>query len=95
MGVTGTKTIATDEVGAAVARIRAMTDLPIAVGFGIKTEEDASKVAKIADAAVVGSALVAEISQFSRPDGKSVAGAAKAVLDLCRRLAGAAHNARV
>ena len=95
MGVTGTKTIATDEVGAAVARIRTMTDLPIAVGFGIKTEEDASKVARIADAAVVGSALVAEISQFARTDGKSVAGAAKAVLDLCRRLAGAAHNARV
>lgn len=95
MGVTGTKTIATDEVGAAVARIRATTDLPIAVGFGIKTEEDASKVAKIADAAVVGSALVAEISQFARPDGKSVAGTVKAVLDLCRRLAGAAHNARV
>jgi tryptophan synthase alpha chain len=95
MGVTGTKTIATDEVAASLARIRAATDLPVAVGFGIKTEADAAKVARIADAAVVGSALVAEISQFSGPDGKIVAGSVKAVLDLSRRLAGAAHNARV
>ena len=95
MGVTGTKTIATDEVAASLARIRAATDLPVAVGFGIKTEADAAKVARIADAAVVGSALVAEISHFSDKDGKNVAGAVKAVLDLCRRLAGAAHNARV
>lgn len=95
MGVTGTKTIATDEVAASLARIRAATDLPVAVGFGIKTEADAAKVARIADAAVVGSALVAEISHFSDKDGKNVAGSVKAVLDLCRRLAGAAHNARV
>ena len=95
MGVTGTKTIATDEVAASLARIRAATDLPVAVGFGIKTEADAQKVARIADAAVVGSALVAEISRFSGPDGKNVAGAVKAVLDLSRRLAGAAHNARL
>ena len=95
MGVTGTKTIATDEVAASLARIRAKTDLPVAVGFGIKTEADAAKVARIADAAVVGSALVAEISRFSAEDGKNVAGSVKAVLDLSRRLAGAAHNARV
>ena len=95
MGVTGTKTIAPEEVAASLARIRAATDLPVAVGFGIKTEADAAKVARIADAAVVGSALVAEISQFSGPDGKNVAGAVKAVLDLSRRLAGAAHNARL
>jgi tryptophan synthase alpha chain len=95
MGVTGTKTIAPEEVAASLARIRAATDLPVAVGFGIKTEADAANVARIADAAVVGSALVAEISQFSGPDGKNVAGAVKAVLDLSRRLAGAAHNARL
>jgi tryptophan synthase alpha chain len=95
MGVTGTKTIAPEEVAASLARIRAATDLPVAVGFGIKTEADAAKVARIADAAVVGSALVAEISRFSGPDGKNVAGAVKAVLDLSSRLAGAAHNARL
>ena len=95
MGVTGTKSINADEVGNAVKRIKAATPLPVAVGFGIKTESDAAAVAKLADAAVVGSALVAEISAFTRPDGKITAGAAQAVLSLVRRLAGAAHNARV
>ena len=95
LGVTGSKEINTVEVAASVKRIKAATNLPVAVGFGIKTENDAAAVAKLADAAVVGSALVAEISQFTRIDGKSVAGAAEAVLHLVRRLAGAAHNARV
>lgn len=95
MGVTGTKTINTREVAAAVKRIKSATSLPVAVGFGIKTESDAAAVAKSADAAVVGSALVAEISRFTRPDGRISDGAAEAVLDLARRLAGAAHNARV
>jgi tryptophan synthase alpha chain len=95
MGVTGTKEIDTSRVAKEVARIKGVTDLPIAVGFGIKTEKDAAAVANLADAAVVGSALVAEISRFVDQHGKVVAGSVKAVLDLSRRLAGAAHNARV
>lgn len=95
MGVTGTKSVSPAEVAKALARIRRHTDLPVAVGFGIRTEADAASVGKLADAAVVGSALVAEISQFCRPDGKNVAGAVEAVLDLTRRLSGAAHNARL
>ncbi len=95
MGVTGSKNIDPKDVASALARIRQATSLPVAVGFGIKTEADAAAVAKMADAAVVGSALVAEISRFTRPDGKVSPGGAKAVLDLARRLAGAAHNARV
>ncbi len=95
MGVTGTKSIDTREVAAAVERIKSVTSLPVAVGFGIKSETDAATVARSADAAVVGSALVAEISRFTRPDGKLSVGAAEAVLSLARRLAGAAHNARV
>ncbi len=95
MGVTGSKNIDAKDVASALARIRQATSLPVAVGFGIKTEADAAAVAKTADAAVVGSALVAEISRFTRPDGKVSPGGAKAVLDLVRRLAGAAHNARI
>lgn len=95
MGVTGSKDIDTSRVAKEVARIKSVTDLPIAVGFGIKTEKDAAAVANLADAAVVGSALVAEISRFVDQHGKVVAGSVKAVLDLSRRLAGAAHNARV
>ena len=52
------------DAAVAVKRVKAATSLPVAVGFGIKSEGDASAIAKIADAAVVGSALVAEISRF-------------------------------
>jgi tryptophan synthase alpha chain len=78
-----------------VARIKKTTSLPVAVGFGIKSETDAADVAKVADAAVVGSAFVAEIARFVGSDGKVVAGSVKAVLDLSKRLSGAAHNARL
>jgi len=57
-GVTGTKSADEDAVSKAVARIKQHTDLPIAVGFGIKTPQAAAKVSKTAEAAVVGSAIV-------------------------------------
>lgn len=94
MGVTGTKSINPAEMTAALKPIRQATSLPVAVGFGIKTEADAKEVAKVADAAVVGSALVAEIGRFVGSDGKVSPGAAEAVLGLVRQLAGAAHTAR-
>jgi tryptophan synthase alpha chain len=61
-GVTGTKEADASAVAPAVARVRAATGLPVAVGFGIKTPERAAAIARIADAAVVGSALVDEIA---------------------------------
>lgn len=57
-GVTGTASADVQKVGAHIAQIKSRTDLPVAVGFGIKTPEDAAKMAAIADAVVVGSALV-------------------------------------
>ncbi|MAZ76272.1 MAG: tryptophan synthase subunit alpha [Micavibrio sp.] len=57
-GVTGTKSANIDEVGAHIKDIKAKTDLPVAVGFGIKTPEDAANMSKIADAVVVGSSIV-------------------------------------
>jgi tryptophan synthase alpha chain len=57
-GVTGVKEADADEVAPAVARVRAATGLPVAVGFGIRTPERAAAVALVADAVVVGSALV-------------------------------------
>lgn len=62
-GVTGAKSATADDIGAAVARIKNHTDLPVAVGFGIKTPKQASEVAARADAAVVGSAIVSLIEQ--------------------------------
>jgi len=94
MGVTGTKSINPADMTAALKRIKAATSLPVAVGFGIKTEADAAAVAKSADAAVVGSALVSEIARFVGPGSKVSPGAAQAVLSLTRRLADAAHGAR-
>ncbi|HLI66968.1 MAG TPA: tryptophan synthase subunit alpha [Caulobacteraceae bacterium] len=61
-GVTGVKAVDTAGVGPAVERIRRATGLPVAVGFGIRTPEQAGAVAKVADAVVVGSALVDEVA---------------------------------
>jgi tryptophan synthase alpha chain len=57
-GVTGMKAVDEAGVGPAVARVRRATGLPVAVGFGIRTPEQAGAVARVADAVVVGSALV-------------------------------------
>lgn len=65
-GVTGVKSADAGDVAPAVARLRAASGLPVAVGFGIRTPEQAAAVARIADAAVVGSALVDEIESAAR-----------------------------
>jgi tryptophan synthase alpha chain len=62
-GVTGVKEADAQEVAPAVARVRQASGLPVAVGFGIKTPERAAAIARVADAAVVGSALVEEIAE--------------------------------
>lgn len=61
LGITGTKTVNEDAVREAVARIKRHTDLPVAVGFGVKTPDSARAISKVADAAVVGSAIVERI----------------------------------
>lgn len=62
-GVTGEQSELSDTISAQVAILRANTDLPIAVGFGISTPEQASEVAQAADAVVVGSAIVRKIAE--------------------------------
>ena len=89
-GVTGTKSFAEQDVKAALARIRAATDLPVAVGFGIKTPAQAAQIARIADAAVVGSAIVNVVAENQKA-GRDVI-AAK-VTELCRILADSIHAA--
>ncbi|MCX8501324.1 MAG: tryptophan synthase subunit alpha [Alphaproteobacteria bacterium] len=61
-GITGAKTGAVEAIGSAVARLRRVTDLPVAVGFGIKTPERAAEVAAVADGVVVGTALVETVA---------------------------------
>lgn len=62
-GVTGGKSATADDIGSAVRRIKRHTDLPVAVGFGIRTPEQAAAVAACADAAVVGTAIVSLVEQ--------------------------------
>ena len=68
-GVTGMQTQIADSLGQMVSQIRTHTTLPIAVGFGISTPEQARTVAKLADAVVVGSAIVSQIAEAGKAQG--------------------------
>ena len=93
-GITGTTSAAADVIGAAVARLRRHTDLPVAVGFGIRTPTQAAEVARVADAAVVGSALVDKVAENLKRDGTPRVGLVKAVLAEVRALAQGVRTAR-
>lgn len=93
-GITGTATPSYDAVGAAVARLRAQTALPIAVGFGVKTAESAAAIIRSgADAAVVGSAIVDRLKGTLDADGKATAQTVPAVLGLVAELAAGVRHA--
>lgn len=64
-GVTGSQQVDAEAISAAVNELKKQSPVPVAVGFGVSTPEDAKAVAKIADAVVVGSALVKLIAEFS------------------------------
>jgi tryptophan synthase alpha chain len=91
-GITGTKAPDLAEVEGHVRRIKAQTDLPIAVGFGVKTEEQVSKLARIAEGVVVGSALVAAISESLDRDGRGTCATERGVVELVGRLAAALRH---
>ncbi|MGH9861720.1 MAG: tryptophan synthase subunit alpha [Candidatus Acidiferrales bacterium] len=76
-GVTGAKEALPDDLPALVRRVRGVTSLPIAVGFGISLPGHVSVLGGLADAAVVGSALVAEIERASSADAAAMAVAEK------------------
>jgi len=82
-GITGAAAANAAKVGPEIARIKAATDLPVCVGFGIRTPEAAQELASVADGAVVGSAIVQELAA-----GKSPA----QVLEFVAALADGAHK---
>ena len=82
-GITGAASAQAGEVGPEVARIKAQTDLPIIVGFGVRSPETAREIASVADGCVVGSAIVAELAAGKPAD---------AVLAYVRTLADGAHS---
>jgi len=93
-GITGTRSADAGAVREAVARLRKFTQLPVAVGFGIKTPEQAAEVARAADAAAVGSALVDRLARNLDPSGKAKPGLVDAVLADIAALAKGIRGAR-
>jgi tryptophan synthase alpha chain len=84
-GVTGARAELPPALAGEVARVRALVERPVAVGFGVSTPEQAAAVARIADGVVVGSAIVERIERLGR-------GSVAAVGDFARELANAVHN---
>lgn len=92
-GVTGTATANENAVKDAVARLRRHTDLPIAVGFGIRTPEQARAIGAHCDAAVVGSAIVDIIAKGVDKDGAVDRRLSVNVLEFVKSLAAGVHGA--
>ena len=88
-GVTGAGAASMEQVEEAVTRLRRHTDLPLCIGFGIRTPAHAAEVARRAEGVVVGSALVDQIATAATPQQ-----AIDGVLGLCRQLAEGVRAAR-
>lgn len=86
-GITGKQQAAVDSIEANVARIKQSSDLPVAVGFGVRTPEQAAAIAKVADGVVVGSALVELVATHG-------ANAPQHLQALTASLSAAVHSAR-
>jgi tryptophan synthase alpha chain len=91
-GITGTAAPDLSDVKAHVGRIKAHTGLPIAVGFGVKTEAQVSAIASLAEGVVVGSALVSAIAQSLDGEGQATGTTKSQVIDLVGRLASALRH---
>ncbi|QXX76189.1 Tryptophan synthase alpha chain [Methylovirgula sp. HY1] len=92
-GITGAATPEASQVSAAVRRLKQHTDLPVAVGFGVKNAANAAAIAAVTDAVVVGSALVEAVRMSLDPNGKATAATVGAVADLVGTLAGGVRSA--
>jgi tryptophan synthase alpha chain len=86
-GITGAAAPDPGRVGEAVTRIKRHTKLPVCVGFGVRTAEQARAIAQGADGVVVGSALVDAVRKTLAPDGKATVATVASVTDLVRALA--------
>ena len=91
-GITGTRSATAASLEQAIPRIRRHTDLPIAIGFGIRTPQQAGEAARLADGAVVGTALVDTLAASLDVDGKARPETVGLVLEQVRALAGAVRG---
>ncbi len=94
-GITGTRSATVDELAEAIPRIRRVTDLPIAIGFGVRTPEQAAEVVRLADGAVVASALIETLLKTLDDKGHAGPDTVPRVLDQVQALAEAVRGARV
>lgn len=94
-GITGTKSANAADTERAIAHIRAATKLPIAIGFGIRTPEQAADIGRFADAAVVGSALVSTVAANLDANGAPRPGLVDKILAFTTDLARGVRSARV
>ncbi|MEA1833959.1 tryptophan synthase subunit alpha [Methylobacterium durans] len=92
-GITGTATPDFGKVSDAVARIRRHTDLPVVVGFGVKSGAHAAAIARGADGVVVGSALVDTLFRSLDAEGRAQGDSVEAVSSLVRELADGVRSA--
>ncbi len=93
-GITGAQAANDRAVAEAVARLRSHTELPISVGFGIRTPEQAAAIARVADAAVVGTAIIDEVAASLGPAGEAGPDTVARVLAIVRNLAQGVRGAR-
>ena len=91
-GITGTRSATSEHLMAAIPRIRKATDLPLAIGFGVRTPAQAEEASRVADAAVVASALIETLSKHLDDNGNARPDAVSAVLDQVRDLASAVRR---
>ena len=84
LGVTGTRTAITTDIGAMVKLVKEVKDIPCAVGFGISTPEQADSMCRQADGAIVGSAIVKLIAQYGRDSVQPVADYVRTMKNACR-----------
>ena len=94
-GITGTRTASAAELAEAMPRIRRVTDLPIAVGFGVRTPEQAAEAVRCGDAAVVASALIDTLCADLDEHGRAGPNTVRLVLDQVRGLASGVRGARL
>ena len=94
-GVTGTRTASEAELALALPGLRSVTDLPVAIGFGIRTPAQAANAVRVADAAVVASALIETLANSLDEHGRAGPDTVTRVLDQVRTLAAGVRSARV
>ena len=86
-GITGTRGASSADLAAAIPRVRRATELPIAIGFGVRTTAQAGEASRVADAAVVASALIETMANNLDAEGKAKPGTVEKILAQVKALA--------